>query len=85
MANIIQDQYQKAFSDPTNGHCKGDALPDLPPKTTKKLDDVRISSQDVLDAIAEMSQSSSPKVKFPAAILAECLCREVLAEPISCM
>ena len=82
MANILQEQYQKAFSDPTNG--KGDAFPEVPPKTDQRLNDIRISAQDVLDAIAEMSKSSSPGPdKFPAAILSEC--REVLAEPISCM
>ena len=82
MANILQEQYQKAFSDPENG--KGDSFPDVPPKTDQILDDVRICAQDVLDAIAEMSQSSSPGPdKFPATILIEC--REILAEPIACM
>ena len=82
MANILQRQYQTAFSDPHNG--KGDSFEEKPPITEEKLLDVKVTPADVIDAIAELNRSSAPGPdKFPSVILAEC--KEILADPISRM
>lgn len=82
MANILQNQYQKAFSDPTNGKADGYVEPDA--KTEEHLDDIIISDKDVLDAISETQSSSAPGPdKFPSIILKEC--KDILASPIRCM
>ena len=82
MAMILQQQYQKAFSDPYNG--KGENFEERPPITEERLLSVQVTPADVLDAIAELSPSSAPGPdKFPSVILAEC--KEILADPISRM
>ena len=57
MADILQYQYMKAFSDPSNAEPDG---MDIPTKTSENLNDINFSPEDVITAINEMHVSSAP-------------------------
>ncbi len=70
MANILQRQYQTAFSDPSRVDPDSITLNREP---TAILDDLSLCVEDVHKAIDELQSSSAPGPdKFPASILKEC-------------
>ena len=79
MANLLQSQYIKAFSNPDN------VDPDninINEKTQNILEDMDVTEQDVIKAIEDMQSSSAPGPdKFPSILLKEC--KEILAPPIA--
>lgn len=79
VADILQHQYMKAFSDPSKADPEG---MDIPTKTTENLNDINFSPEDVITAINEMHVSSAPGPdKFASIILKEC--KNSLALPIA--
>ena len=79
MGNILQKQYQKAFSNPEN--VNPDNIPDEKGHT-EELSDITFSVDDVLSAIKETGRFSAPGPdKFPALILREC--KDALAPTIA--
>ena len=78
MANLLQDQYAKAFSTPleTIDDFSGTENPN-----TASISDIDFSADDIISAIDEISQNSaSGPDKFPAAILKQC--KNELAAPL---
>ncbi len=79
MGNILQKEYQKAFSNPENVNPESTPLQEEPPEG---LSDVIFTVDGVLDAIKETGKFSAPGPdKFPALILREC--KDVLAPHIA--
>ena len=71
MANILQKQYQTAFSDPTRVNPDNMTLHVDEPQVI--LDDLTFTIEDIHTAIGELRTSSAPGPdKFPAVILKEC-------------
>ena len=70
MANILQDQYQKVFSNPdteTNIHIDEESEP------SATLEDIEFTEQDIINAIKLIPpQAAGGPDKFPACILKEC-------------
>ena len=77
MCNILQKQYQKAFSDPASGTKK-------PPRTNSnnpQLVDITFTEEDVIHAINEIPLHSAPGPdKIPSILLKEC--KAQLASPL---
>ena len=70
MSNILQNQYQKAFSEPDSGETK----PTQQDTTNiTELNDIIITEEVMVRAIDEISQNSAPGPdKIPARLLKEC-------------
>ena len=78
MANILQDQYQKVFSIPSNFKTETEA-PDN--NSVPVLDDFEFDEDDIIEAVNDMSRySATGPDKFPAEILKEC--KDYLATPL---
>ena len=70
MANILQEQYKKAFSQPDSGDANQPA-PDT--SHVPDLSDITISEDEIIKAIDELSLNSAPGPdKIPARLLKEC-------------
>ena len=70
MSNILQQQYQKAFSKPDSGN-KHQPQPDT--SEIPKLENITITTEDILTAISEISLNSAPGPdKIPARLIREC-------------
>jgi hypothetical protein len=79
MGNLLQKQYQKAFSNPENVNPETITVKEGPPE---ELSDIILSVDDVLGAIKETGRFSAPGPdKFPALILREC--KDALAPTIA--
>lgn len=77
MANILQDQYSKVFSDPNA--LKRDINDN--PSETPTIEDIDFNEEDILNAINDMSRySATGPDKFSAEILKEC--KQQLCSPI---
>ena len=75
MANVLQKQYQSAFSQPL------DTYHTYPSKCANTLEDLDFDETDIVEAINSISQNSSPGPDgFPAILLKKC--KEALAKPI---
>ena len=70
MSNILQEQYQKAFSNPDSG----DANQPLPDNSqVPEFSDIVITEEDIITAINEISLYSAPGPdKIPAVLFKEC-------------
>jgi hypothetical protein len=70
MSNILQDQYQKAFSEQDSG----DANQPLPDNShVPEFNDIKITENDIIKAINEIGQFSAPGPdKIPAILIKEC-------------
>ena len=70
MSNILQDQYQTAFSDPDSGD------KNQPQKDTSHVPDfadINFTEEDVIKAINELGINSAPGPdKIPAKLIKEC-------------
>jgi hypothetical protein len=76
MCNLLQNQYQKAFSDPTSGVKKQSTNSDTP-----KLEDITFNEDDIINAINEIPLHSAPGPdKIPSILLKEC--KYQLATPL---
>ena len=70
MSNILQHQYQKVFSNPDSGDTN-QPMPDT--SHIPQFDDIKITEQDVISAINEISLYSAPGPdKIPAILIKEC-------------
>ena len=68
MANLLQDQYQKVFSEPIEGPVDEQGLPGSP-----IMSGVTITTDTVVEAIKELSSHTAPGPdKFPAIMLKKC-------------
>ena len=68
MANLLQDQYQKVFSEPIEGPVNDQRLPGSP-----VMSGVTITTDTVVEAIKELSPHTAPGPdKFPAILLKKC-------------
>ena len=80
MADILQQQYVKAFSEPSN---EGENQPNIEQETEGKpsLEDMHFSESDIIKAIESMPSNSAPGPdKFPSIILKQC--KNELAKPL---
>ena len=72
MSNILQKQYQKAFSDPTSG-VKKPASDPADPASEINLSDIIFTEKDIITAIEEIPLHSAPGPdKIPSKFLKEC-------------
>ena len=70
MCNILQKQYQKAFSDPNSGIKK---ITDCENINSETLDDIQFNEQDIIWAINQIPLHSAPGPdKIPSILLKEC-------------
>ena len=70
MCNILQKQYQKAFSDPKSGIKKP---PDNNNQSIPKLEDITFTEEDIIWAINQIPLHSAPGPdKIPSILLKEC-------------
>ena len=70
MCNILQKQYQKAFSDPNSGIKKN---PDVENINNETIDDMPFNEDDIIWAINQIPLHSAPGPdKIPAVLLKEC-------------
>ena len=78
MANLLQHQYSKVFSDP---NAINSDTHDEPPGEIPTIDDIYFSEEDICNAIKDMSyHSATGPDKFSAEILKEC--KEQLCTPL---
>ena len=69
MSNILQNQYKKAFSDPSSGVKK----PSKDPLPENRLLDIEFTVKDIITAINDIPMHSAPGPdKIPSRILKEC-------------
>ena len=70
MCNILQKQYQKAFSDPNSGTKKS---PDQTDSDKPLLEDITFTEEDIIWAINQIPLHSAPGPdKIPSLLLKEC-------------
>ena len=80
MSDILQQQYNKAFSNPNNADTDNIELQ----QTTQTLTDITLTLDDVLEAIKDTGSHLAPGPdRFPAVLLHECKDNTIPPHPSS--
>ena len=81
MADLLQAQYTRVFSDPNSPNKK---LPKLNINCCDNINDIEFTQDDIISAISEINENSAcGEQDIPAIVLRKC--KDILSYPILCM